>query len=475
MKENGENLPRKILKSLGIFGGVQGILILCALVRVKLIALFIGTEGVGLFSIFNNAIDMYRELTQLSIQQSAVRNVARNRLPAQLAAIAYIVRRWSWFLGVIGAMLMLVTSPMLSHYCFGSSQYTWAFALLSVVIFMQAIQAGWLIIMQGTEKLMRMVKAQLYGAVVSILLCAPMFYFLGIYSVIPSLIVYAGVNLAVCGMLRVHVPEPNPRPDRQEVISKGKEFIKLGFFLTISSFATLLADFLFKSWLNITASTVIVGLYTAGFTIVNRYVGLVFSAISVEYYPRLARIIHSREDVQLHVGHEITIALLVLTPLILFFIPLAGFLVEILYSSEFLDIVPFVTVAVIGTLFRAVSWCFGYVILAKGDGKIYVFTELLSSSLFLIINVYTYRTFGMNGMGYAYTIWYFLYFVSTALVYFKRFHYTVSLQAFTLLAAGTALGVASLLLTNLHWSAGLILAAVVAVPYGRKLLKIIKK
>lgn len=475
MKEQSENLSRRILKALGIFGGMQGILILCSLVRVKLIAIFIGSEGVGLFSIFTNTVDMYRDLSQLSIQQSAVRDVARNQSALNLSVISHIVTRWCWLLGIIGACLLLVSAPFLSRYCFESSDYTWAFAALSVIIFMQAVQAGWLIIMQGTENFSKLVKAQLWSAITGITICAPMYYFWGINSVIPSLIVYALTNLLATCYFRVHVPAPSPKPTKDEFYYKGKKFIKLGFFLTISTFSSLLADFIFKSWLNVFASTVMVGLYSAGFTIINRYVGMILTAISVEYYPRLSRIIHSAEDVYTHVSHEITIALLVLTPLILFFIPLAQFIVPILYSSEFLDIVPFITVAVIGTMFKAVSWCFGFVILAKGDGKIFVVTELLSSIIFLAVNILTYKYYGIRAMGYAYNIWYLLYLISTAIVYFKRFHFTLDKLCLGLLIAGTVLSFVSLLIVSqVHWGMGVALAILITIPYGRKLLKLMK-
>ncbi|MDE7153354.1 MAG: oligosaccharide flippase family protein [Muribaculaceae bacterium] len=476
MKTKQGNLPRKILKSLGLFGGMQGVLILCALIRVKLIAIFIGSEGVGLFGIFNNTVDMFREVTQLNITQSAVRDVARNSTGIRLASIAYIIRRLVWILGVAGAMLLLVCSPFLSQYCFESSEYTWAFALLSIIIFMHAIQAGYLIIMQGTERYSKLVKAQLWGAIISITICAPMFYFWGIDSVIPSMMVYMTANLATTYLFRVHVSDPNPRPTRSEVFSTGKKFTKLGLYLTVSTFSVLLVDFIFKSWLNVTASTIMVGLYTAGFTIVNRYVGMVFTAISVEYYPRLSKIIHNSEEVSTHVSYEIKVALFVLIPLILFFIPLARYAVMLLYSEEFINIVPFISVAMIGTLFRATSWCFSYVILAKGDGKTFVVTEFISSAFFLIINILTYKYYGIRGMGYAYTLWYFLYLISTSVVFFRRYRYKLDPKAFRLLAFGTVAGTASLLLVSYTgWIAGVIFATAISLPMGHKLLKLVKK
>ena len=48
------NLTSGALKALGIFGGVQSVNIIFSIVRTKLIAIWIGATGVGLFGIYNN-------------------------------------------------------------------------------------------------------------------------------------------------------------------------------------------------------------------------------------------------------------------------------------------------------------------------------------------------------------------------------------------------------------------------------------
>ncbi|MGM9843801.1 MAG: hypothetical protein ACI30S_06240, partial [Muribaculaceae bacterium] len=66
----GKALNRHILKALSIFGGSQAISIVCSFVRNKFAAMLLGTQGVGLLAIFNNAIDLLTNTTQLSIRQS---------------------------------------------------------------------------------------------------------------------------------------------------------------------------------------------------------------------------------------------------------------------------------------------------------------------------------------------------------------------------------------------------------------------
>ena len=49
--DNSSNLSRTIVKAMGIFGSIQVFNILCSIVRTKLIALWIGPTGMGLFAI----------------------------------------------------------------------------------------------------------------------------------------------------------------------------------------------------------------------------------------------------------------------------------------------------------------------------------------------------------------------------------------------------------------------------------------
>ena len=52
------NISRMAMKAMGLFGGVQVMGILCSIVRTKLVAMWIGPVGTGLFGLFNNALEM---------------------------------------------------------------------------------------------------------------------------------------------------------------------------------------------------------------------------------------------------------------------------------------------------------------------------------------------------------------------------------------------------------------------------------
>ena len=71
-----QNSYTHILKYTGLFGGVQGINILVGLVRNKLVALILGTMGMGLLALYSSTIKLVGDSTNLGLAISAVRDIS---------------------------------------------------------------------------------------------------------------------------------------------------------------------------------------------------------------------------------------------------------------------------------------------------------------------------------------------------------------------------------------------------------------
>lgn len=422
--ENRNSLSAGILKAMSIFGGVQVITILCSIVRTKLVALWIGAAGVGLFALYNSTIEMIGSFTRMGLRNSAIKDIASAK-GSRLGIISVVVRRWSWMLGMAGALLTMILSPWLSQWTFGDGDHVTGFLVLSVAILLHSVTDGELAILQGTSTLGRLAKASMWGVVSGVAITVPMFYFWGIDSIVPSVLTYSVMTAVMTMIYRKKEEKPRQAVTFRETLSTGRGFVVLGFYMMLSSFVCLLVFYVFVAYLNQCADTETVGYYQAGYTLVNRYVGLVFTAIAMEYFPRLSRVNGSDLRTGVFVSHEIMIALCVLLPVIAVFIGGSELIIRLLYTEEFLVIVPFVTWAILGTVFRAVSWSMAFVMLARGDGKTFLFTESISAVTSLTLNVVAYNLWGLDGLGYAYLAWYVVYAVVVWGVY--RFRYRLKL------------------------------------------------
>ncbi|MBR5086116.1 MAG: oligosaccharide flippase family protein [Muribaculaceae bacterium] len=445
-------MSRVILKAMGIFGGVQILNILCSLIRNKLVALWIGPAGVGLFALFNQALEMINTATNLGVRNSSVRDISQaveKRETKLIARIITVVRRWSLWLGLGGALITMGIAPLLSRYTFGDFNHIWHYVALSAAVMFMALTNGEYAVLQGLSKLKKLARVTVSGTIGGLLISIPMFYFWRENSVLPSIIAYA-LCLMIAAFINKDKEHTKTHVSPRETVVMGADFIKLGVFMTLGSFVAMLASYIFVSWLNITSGENTVGFYQAGYTLIDKYAGLVFVALGYEYYPRLARVAGSSKRLRVFVSNQINISFMVLTPCLLAFILLRSQLVWILYSKEFYVILTYISWGVVGTVLRAMSWCLSFVMLAKGDGKIFLITESLDAGIGLALNIVCYSLWGIDGLGYAYFAWYTIYTIIVSVVYFKVYHLKLSSKC----------------LRNLVTTLFVCIAAVIAMQHG---------
>ena len=452
---------------MGIFGGVQMLGIICSIVRNKLVAVWIGPIGVGLFGIFNQALEMLNTATNLGIRQSSVRDISiadeagdRRRLDRIIA----VVRRWSLWLGLAGALITMLLAPALSLLTFKSTAYLWHYVALAGAVLLMALTNGEYAVLQGLSKLSRLGMVTMWGTLGGLAISIPLFYFLREQSIVPSIIAYAACCAVAAAVMRHRAPKPEELTHRQTV-TMGAGFVKLGVFMTVGTFVMLLSNYIFAAWLAQNGGVSEVGLYQAGYTLINKYTGLVFTALGFEFYPRLARVASSRLRLRVFVSQEVILAMLVLAPCLALFVLLNKPVIRLLYSSEFLPVSAMLCWGLIGTLFRALSWCMAFVILARGDGMVFLITETLSAVLALVLNIVFYSLWGINGLGAAYLVWYVLYAVIVAVVYFGHYRISLGRNCYIALAWAVAIvaAVAVAMYCGITWLA-IVLTVAATIP-----------
>ena len=67
---------KEIAKSTWIFGSAQFVVLLVNVLKTKCIAIFLGTQGYGLISLFNSTINLIGSLTGFGLGTSAIKDVA---------------------------------------------------------------------------------------------------------------------------------------------------------------------------------------------------------------------------------------------------------------------------------------------------------------------------------------------------------------------------------------------------------------
>ena len=424
-------------KTTALFGGVQFVTILLGIAKSKFVALWLGSAGYGIMSLFNSAIDLISYISNLGLQSSAVRDIANAQGKNNLLLVSQIVKainRLVLYTGLLGAFITIAFAPWLSEWFFNSGIYTLSFVLLSSVVFLRGVYSANYSILQGTRNLTYLARANVSGAIIGFLCSLPMFYFFRQNGIVPAMILSTLSTFVVSYFFVRKVKLFNVKQTHKETFTLGYSTLKLGIMMSLGGISTSLMQFLIKTVLIRYGDLNEVGLYEAGWVLNETYLGLVFSAMTQDYFPRLSHDINNRLKTKSILNKQIEITLLILSPLIISMVVFLPFVIKLFYSDEFIGSVSMTKWMLIGSLIKGGSWGLSYLFLAKSDGKLYLLLEFGIKVINFPIYVLFYFWFGIVGLGYGFVFGYILYFILVSIVAWKKYRISYEFEFWKLIA-----------------------------------------
>ena len=439
-----------VFKSTSLFGAVQVFNILVSVIRSKVVALWIGPTGMGILGLLMSTLKVVGEFTKLGLSTTAVREIAQteNKGNAQETnLIIATIKKVVWFTGFFGVIMTLILSPLLSYLAFDGYDYTLAFVWVSISLLFNQLSAGQLAILQGFRKLRLLAKANLLGNVSGLVISLPLYYFFRLDAIVPVIIASSFVALVVSWSYSKQVNFKTGKLSNSEAYNKARGMLHLGLMLSLRGSITLVAAYLFQLYLSHVGGIDEVGYYIAGFMIINSYVGMVFNAMRTDYFPKLSGIIDNLEDVNKTVSNQSVIGILIIGPLVVAFLSFLPLIVRLLYTPSFLVIIAFVSWAILGVLFKTLSFSMGYVILAKGDSKLFIKTAVFFNTVMLVFNILGYHFYGLEGLGISFFLYYIIHFIGLKMITTKYYKLSLDKSLVTIFLVLFGLSVATFLAT----------------------------
>lgn len=435
---------RQIMKATSIFGGVQVLNIIIQLIRSKVVAVLLGPAGMGIMGLLQTSISLVSSATNFGLGTSAVRDVSEansTNNQEKISKTISIIRKLVWLTGVLGMVITIALSPFLSKLTFGNYDYTIAFVMLSVTLLFSQLASSHAVLLQGLRKTSWLAKAKVYGSVFGLIISLPLYYLYGTEGIVPAIVLSALVLLGVQYWFASKVKIGFMVLSFKEALHEGKDMMKLGFLLSLSGLIAVVASYLVRVYISNTGGVVDVGLYSAGFAIIGTYVGLVFSAMSTDYYPRLAAVSQSNDESKLVINQQAEIAILILAPIIMIFLVFIKWVVILLYSQQFAPVNDMILYAALGMFFKAASWAVAFLFLAKGASKLYFWNELITNIYLTLFNILGYKFFGLTGLGISFLLSYILYFIQVVVLTKIKYEFSFSTAFIKIFVINLILGV----------------------------------
>ncbi|MDP5081485.1 MAG: oligosaccharide flippase family protein, partial [Winogradskyella sp.] len=375
---------------------------------------------------------------------SAIRDIAAANESGdqnRISKIVSIFRRLVWITGLLGAVVTFVLSPWLSQLTFGNKDYTVAFMWLSCSLLFSQLTSGQKVLLQGMRELKYLAKANMLGSLIGLLISAPLYYYYRVDGIVPAIIITAIFLLGITWYFGKKIKIERTDVTLKETVFEGKGMLKMGFMLSLSGLISTGASYIVRIFISNTGGVEDVGLYSAGFAIIGTYVGMVFTAMGTDYYPRLSGVSNDNKKANLLINQQSEIAVLILAPILTVFLIFINWAVILLYSTKFTPVNGLIQWAALGMYFKAVSWAIGFIFLAKGASKLFFWSELIASAYMLGFNLLGYKYFGLTGMGFSFLISYILVLLQVYIIASLKYEFSFSSEFYKIFSIQLLLGI----------------------------------
>ncbi len=399
-----ENSYRTIMKRISAFGGVQVFNVLIGLIRGKFVALFLGPEGMGINTLFVSSTGTIQQLAGLGLNAAMVKEVAAcKESGSRLGHILAVTIRLILLTSLLGVLVCGLGAPLWSKWTFGNYDYTWSFVILAASVGFSIGGSGYLALLQGLGSVKRLAKASLVGSLTGLLCGCPLYWLFGNQGIVPAIVI---LTFAVFLFYYISFrQEKKPEMERvafswQEHRGLVKKLVGLGLILMSGGLAGTLVGYLVNLVVRYLGDIADVGLYQAANSITNQYTGVIFTALAMDYFPRLSAIAADKLKMREVVNRQTEIVMLAATPLVLLLILTSPLLIRILLTRDFLEVVPLIRWLGFGMLIQSIAFPIGYIYVACEDRKAFVGMEILvANTLMLAISAIAYWTWGLIGLG----------------------------------------------------------------------------
>ncbi|NTW98364.1 MAG: O-antigen translocase [Geobacteraceae bacterium] len=402
---------RQILRSTSLIGGSSFLNILIGLVRVKVLAVLLGPTGIGLAGLYGNIMGTAGTLVGLGIGTSGVRQIAEANGEQRTLAV---VRRTLWYanlgLGIVGMVSLWLLREPVSRSVFGSSEESAAVGWLGIGVLLSMVAGSQTALLQGLRRIGDMARMNVIGVLISSITAICVVYWFGKAGVIYFVLVGPLVNVATAWFYTSKLPRPERVVDWQAMTRQVRVMVGLGmvFMATglISSGLQLLVRSIVTRELGLAAN----GHFQAAWSISMTYISFVLAAMGADYYPRLTQAISDQEYANRIVNEQARVALLLAGPVLLGMLVFAPLVIHLLYAPTFSPAVEILRWQILGDLVKVASWPLGFILLARGAGRIFFLTELAWNASYLVSIWFGVTRFGLAVTGTAFLIAYILYF-----------------------------------------------------------------
>ena len=391
------------LRATSAIAASSAVLIIAGVTRGRVMAAVAGPEGFGLAGILQSALVAASTLGAFGLSVTGVRLVAAARAggPEKVAAARRTTLTLAVAGGVAAAFTLLVVGRHVGMLLAGRPVGTAALAIIACGVVAQTVsqaQSAWL---TGHQRIAALASSSIWGAVIGAALAVAALLAAGPHGIPLAVIAPVVAELGALTWFARRAIAATPGQGANAIGAGARAVLELGAAVTAAGAITTLGQLAARGILRAESGLAGVGNFQVAWTISMSYLGIVFSAMAVDYYPRLA-LAADAPAAGREINAQTRFALRLAAPLILGTMAAAPLVVRWLFADGFHDAPAILRWQLLGDVFKIPGWAVGFLLLARGAGARFLIAETCWTVVYLLVLAWGVGAWGPVAAGIAF-------------------------------------------------------------------------
>lgn len=393
---------------------------LTGMISVKVVAVIIGPAGIALLGQLNNFNSILLGMANGGINSGITKYVAEYKdddsyIKKLLSNALQITVTCTLFISI----LMILGCVQLSRLILMSDEYYYVFIIFGFTIILYTLNGLLISVLNGYKQFGKYVKVNIIGTILGLAYSVTLVIAFGLPGALINAVTFQSVVLLITLYMcrKEHWLKWDYFKEKHDRIITRKY---LGYSaMTLTTLALLpVSQMLLRGYVISEISAADAGIWEGMNRISQMYLGVITSAFSIYYLPRISEI---QDNMVLHNEvfrcYKFIIPMLLLIGLAIFF--LRHIIVKLLFTPDFYPMENLFVWQLLGDLFKIGSWLLSFIMVAKAQTKMFITTEIIFSFIYMFLCFIFLRYNGIIGLTQGYLINYILYMVTMVLL-FKR-------------------------------------------------------
>lgn len=371
----------------------------------KILAVYVGPSGYAAIGQFQNFIQIVTAIAGSSVNTAVVKYTAEyyedtNKQKAIWKTAGSVV----FVFTIIVSLIIIIFRQKLSLYIFKSNEYDSVFLWFACFLIFFNFNTLFLAILNGKKEIPKFVIANITGSLLSLIVTGLLAVKLRLYGALIAISIYQSIAFFVTFYICY----------RAEWFKVSYLFgkIELDVLKKISNFALMaIVSVCFGNFAQIILRNIITAEYDLAYAgywdamsrLSGGYLMFASTILGVYYLPRLSEL-KKYKDIRKEINYGYSIILPLAASLSIIVYIFQDFIINILFTEEFLPMKELIFWQLVGDVIKIGSWVISFMMLSKAMTKIFIITETFFALSIIPLSLVFIKYFGFKGLAMAFAL-----------------------------------------------------------------------